>query len=118
MSCDSDKNGGAESTFGLRLDQLADLFAVAVEEQASEEIDTADEGVANMLRHQLAAVLPGEIRLTSLAGRSFLQVLLDPESSVRQLQVVKELAKDLTRTIFTFMNLGSMAACSREDPSP
>jgi hypothetical protein len=102
-----------KSTFGLRLDQLADLFAVAAEDQASTEADCAEERLADMLRRQLTEVMPGDsllfstasevsenqqCDLTSLTGRSMLEVLSDPESSVSQLQVVKEASKRLTTT--------------------
>ena len=102
-----------KSTFGLRLDQLADLFAVAVEDRTPPEADHADERLAQMLRCQLTKVLPGnallspssakvsdnkQCDLTSLAGRSLLQVLLSPETSISQLQVIKEASKRLTTT--------------------
>jgi hypothetical protein len=102
-----------KSTFGLRLDQLADLFAMAAKDRASTETDGADERLAEMLCDELAEVMPGNSLLfpaasevsanqqcdaTSLAGRSLLQVLFSPESSVNQLQVVKEASKRLTTT--------------------
>jgi hypothetical protein len=102
-----------KSTFGLRLDQLADLFAMATKDRASTETDSADERLAEMLCGELAEVMPGNSLLfpaasevsanqrydvTSLAGRSLLQVLFSPESSVSQLQVVKEASKRLTTT--------------------
>lgn len=99
--------------FGLRLGQLADLFAVAAEGRAPTEADRADEHLAEMLRRQLTEVMQGntllfpaasevsadrQCDLTSLAGRSLLEVLFSPESSVSQLQVVKEASKRLTTT--------------------
>ena len=102
-----------KSTFGLRLGQLADLFAVAAKDQAPTEANRADEHLAEMLRRQLTEVMPGKSLLfpaaleisanqqrdsTLLAGRSLLQVLFSPESSVSQLQVIKEAGKRLTAT--------------------
>jgi len=113
MSSSFEMGRNKKSTFGLRLDQLADLFAVAAEDQAPTEADRADEPLAEMLRRQLTQVMPGNSLLfpaasgvsanqrydvTSLAGRSLLQVLFSPESSISQLQVVKEASKRLTTT--------------------
>jgi hypothetical protein len=102
-----------KSTFGLRLGQLADLFAVAAKDQAPTEAGRADEHLAQMLRRQLTEVMPGnsllfpaasqisadhQCELTSLEGQSLLQVLFTSESSVTQLQVVKEAGKRLSAT--------------------
>jgi hypothetical protein len=102
-----------KSTFGLRLDQLADLFAVAAEDRAPTEADHADERLARILRRHLTLVLPKNVLLfpgnskvsddqpcylSSLAGRSLLQLLLGPETGLKQLQLVKEAAKRLTTT--------------------
>lgn len=113
MSLSFEMSRKRKSTFGLRLDQLADLFAVAAEDRVPTEADHADERLARMLRRQLTLVLPKNVLLfpgsskvsdnqqcdlTSLAGRSLLQVLLNPEASLNQLQLVKEAAKRLTTT--------------------
>jgi len=102
-----------KSTFGLRLDQLADLFAVAAEDREFTEADHDDERLARILRRQLTLVLPKNVLLfpgnsnvsdkqpcdlTSLAGRSLLQLLLGPETGLNQLKLVKEAAKRLTTT--------------------
>jgi hypothetical protein len=102
-----------KSTFGLRLDQLADLFAVAAKDRVPTEGDSTDGNLAQMLRCQLTEVLPGNVLsfpnstkvsdkkqcdLTSLAGRSLLQVFLSSETSIGQLQVIKEASKCLTKT--------------------
>jgi hypothetical protein len=101
------------STFGLRLDQLADLFGVAADDHAPTEADCAHEHLAEMLRRQLTEVMPGnsllltavseisasdKCDLTAMIGRSLLQVLSGPESSVHQLLVVKEASKSLSST--------------------
>ncbi|MFB0553675.1 MAG: hypothetical protein ACETWQ_10225 [Phycisphaerae bacterium] len=103
-----------KSTFGLRLDQLADIFAVAAKDKAPTEADRADKRLAEMLRRQLTEVIPGnsllfsatsevsatrQCDLTSLTGRSLLQALFSPESGVSQLQAVKEASKRLTTTL-------------------
>ncbi len=100
-----------KSTFGLRLDQLAGLFAVAAKDRAPTEVDLADGSLAQVLRLQLTEVLPGNVllfpnstkvpdkkqsNLISLAGRSLLQVFLSSETSISQLQVIKEASKRLT----------------------
>lgn len=101
------------STFGLRLDQLADLFGVAADDHALTETDCAHEHLSEMLRRQLTEVMPGnsllltavseisvsdKCDLTAMIGMSLLQVLSGPESSVSQLQVVKEASKSLSTT--------------------
>ncbi len=102
-----------KTTFGLRLGQLADLFAVAAKDQASPEAECADENLSEMLRIELAEVLPGSSLLfpavseisvnrqsdmTTLAGQSLQQVLFSPDSSIDQLQLIKEAGKRLTIT--------------------
>lgn len=102
-----------KTTFGLHLDQLADLFAVAAEDRTQIETDHDDGNLAQLLRYQLTEVLPGnallslssakgsdnkKCDLTSLAGRSLLQVLFSPETSISQLQAIKEASKHLTTT--------------------
>ena len=100
-----------KSTFGLQLAQLADLFAVAAKDRAPTEANLTDGNLAKMLRRQLTEVLPGnalllssstkvfekkQCDLISLAGRSLLQVFLSSETSISQLQVIKEASKCLT----------------------
>ncbi|MGB2864942.1 MAG: hypothetical protein WBC05_16565 [Sedimentisphaerales bacterium] len=102
-----------KSTFGLRLGQLADLFAVAVKNQASPEAECAEENLAEMLRGELAEVMPGSSLLfpavseisenrqdgmTTFAGQSLQQLLFSPDSSIDQLQLIKEAGKHLTIT--------------------
>ena len=99
------------STFGLKLDQLADLLAVAAEDQAPADSDCAHEHLAEMLRCRLTEVMPEDSQLltalskisasdksdvTAMTGLSLLQVLSDAESSVSQLQVLKESSKSVS----------------------
>jgi len=102
-----------KTTFGLRLGQLADLFAVAVKDQASSDSERVEENPAKMLRDELAEVMPGSSLLfpavseisenrqdsmTTLAGKSLQQVLFSPDSSIEQLKLIKEAGKHLTIT--------------------
>jgi len=123
-----------KSTFGLRLDQLADIFALAAKDKAPTEAERADKRLAEMLRRHLTEVMPGksllfsassevsatrQCDLTSLAGWSLLQVLFSPESSVNQLQAVKEASKRLTtrsvseteRAVATTIYHAAIASC-------
>ena len=102
-----------KTTFGLQLGQLADLFAVAAKDQASPEAECAEENLAEMLRGELAEVLPGSSLLfpavseisasrqsdvALLVGQSLLQLFFSPESTIGQLQLIKEAGKRLTIT--------------------
>ncbi len=123
-----------KSTFGLRLDQLADLFAMAAKDQAPAETNRADERLAEMLRCRLTEIMPGntllfqadsnasadqQSDLTSMAGRSLLQVLLNSETSISRLQIVKEASKRLTtmsvsdaeRAVATTIYHAAIASC-------
>lgn len=119
------------STFGLRLDQLADLFGVVAEDQAATEADCAHEHLAEILRRQLTEVMPGNSLLlvtvskiaasdlTPMGGKSLLEVLSNPESSVGQLQVVTEASKSLStaavseqeRAVTTTIYHAAIASC-------
>ena len=102
-----------KTTFGLRLGQLADLFAVAVKKQESVETECVEENLAEMLRGELAEVMPGgsllfpavteisenrQSDMTTLAGQSLQQVLFSSDSSIARLQLIKEAGKHLTIT--------------------
>ena len=83
MSSELENGESIESTLGLRLDQLADLFSVATDDRAPVEEAGAEEGsVGQILRHCLGAPFSGDSGPTGLPPRSVLQVLLDPESTV------------------------------------
>jgi hypothetical protein len=103
-----------KTTFGLRLGQLADLFAVAVRNQGSPEADCAEENLPQMLHDELVEVMPGSSLLfptvseisTSrqsdvalLVGQSLRQLFFGTEATIGQLQLVKEAAKRLTGTL-------------------
>ena len=119
------------STFGLRLDQLADLFGVAADDPVLTEADCADEHLAKTLRCRLTEVMPGNSLflvtvskiaasdLTAMMGKSLLQALSGRESSVSQLQVVKEASKSLStaavseqeRAVATTIYHAAIASC-------
>ena len=100
-----------ESTHGLRLDQLAGLFSLGVEDPDPAGAAGHDEKMAGLLREQLSCVLPKDMLLfdalvmmmgrlgcdvRSLAGRSLLEVLLSPQSDVGLLQAIKDCSKKLS----------------------
>lgn len=102
-----------KTTFGLRLGQLADLFAVVVNNQESPEADCAEENLPQMLRDELVEVMPGssllfptvseistsrQSNLALLVGQSLQQLFFGTEAMIGQLQLVKEAAKLLTGT--------------------
>jgi hypothetical protein len=102
-----------KTTFGLRLGQLADLFAMAVNKQETPEAGCAEEKLARMLHYELAEVMPGssllfpavsevsvsrQSDLALLVGQSLLQLFFGPEATIGQLQLVKEAAKRMTIT--------------------
>ena len=123
-----------KSTFGLGLGQLADIFAMATKDQASTERNCTEECLVEMLRHQLTEIMPGNSLLfataskiseyeqrdvISLAERSLQEVLFNPESSVQQLQIIKEAGKLLTtssdskveRALATTIYHAAIASC-------
>ncbi len=100
-----------ESTHGLRLDQLAGLFSLGVEDADPACAADQDEKMAGLLREQLSCVLPKDMLLfdalvmmmgrlgcdvRSLAGRSLLEVLLSPQSDLGLLQAIKDCSKKLS----------------------
>jgi hypothetical protein len=105
--------GKRRTTFGLRRDQLEKLFVIATKDQASVAPEYVEEDLAEMLHRQLAEIMPGKSMLfpaasersenepsdvISLIGRSLQEILFSPESSVKQLQTIKEISKRLTTT--------------------
>jgi len=100
-----------ESTYGLKLEQLANLFSVAAEDE-SHMIDFHNEkGAAGLLRNRLASTLPKDSillnsiltmldqpdsNIQSLAGKSLLEVLMNPKSEAGLLQAIKDYSKNLS----------------------
>ena len=123
-----------KSTFGLGLGQLADLFTIATKDRVSTERNCAAECLVDMLRHQLTEIMPGNSLLfaaaskiskyeqrdvISLAECSLQEVLFNPESSVQQLQMIKEAGSLLTtssdskveRALATTIYHAAIASC-------
>ena len=134
MALGSKMSEKRRSTFGLQLGQLADLFAIAAKSQVPPDRGCADERLARKLRNQLTGILPGNrlsfppcpqisedkrVDVPSLAGQSLHEVLLSPQFSVEQLQVVKEASKRLTtmavseaeRAVATTIYHAAIASC-------
>jgi hypothetical protein len=103
-----------ESTYGLRIDQMAGLFAMGREEPNLAD-NGADRGtMAGLLRRQLASTLPKHSLLfdallmmmdqegydtQSLRGRSLGDVLLDPLSDLDLLRAIKNCSKRLSHEL-------------------
>ncbi len=100
-----------ESTHGLRLDQLAGLLSLGLEDPDPADAAGHDEHMAGLLREQLSCVLPRSMLLfdalvmmmgrlgcdvRSLSGRSLLEVLRNPQSDIGLLQAIKDCSKKLS----------------------
>ena len=101
-----------ESVHGLRLDQLADVFSVGMDDP--DPAGGSMERMAGLLREQLSSTLPTSSLLfdalimmmgrlgcdvQSLAGRSLLEVLLSPHTDVGLLQAIKDCSKKLSASL-------------------
>ena len=102
------------STYGLGLDQMAVLFSLGRADPNPAEQKSGNADMGSFLREQLACVLPnGSIfcdvlvmmirgmgyDTRRLAGRSFGEVLLSPQSDVQLLQVVKDCSKVMSSAL-------------------
>jgi hypothetical protein len=100
-----------ESTHGLRLDQLAGLLSLGLEAPDPADAEGQDRRMTGLLHEQLSCVLPRSMLLfdalvmmmgrlgcdvRSLAGRSLLEVLRNPESDIGLLQAIKDCSKKLS----------------------
>lgn len=105
-----------ESTFGLKLEQLAELFSLGLEDGAATDGVCSDQEIAGMLRTQLAAQLPtgsfpsdsilmmmGRLGFdtSALAGKSLGEVLLDSRCGIDLLLAVKDCAKKLSHALIS-----------------
>jgi len=108
-----DMSSNKKTTFGLRLGQLADLFAVALKDQKSSEPECAEENLSQILRSELTEIMPGgsllfpavseisenrQDSMATIAGQSLQQILFSPDTGIDQLQLIKEAGKHLTIT--------------------
>jgi len=102
-----------QSTYGLKLEQLANLFSVAAEEENHMDDFHNEKAAAGLLQNQLTSSLPKDSLLLnsilmmldqpgsdiqSLAGKSLLEVLLNPKSDAGLLRVIKDYSKSLSRS--------------------
>jgi hypothetical protein len=102
------------STYGLRIDQMAALFAVGSEDLNSAQKGDGHEKMAELLHEQLNCPSPEssifrDILLMmigqsgrnpdALTGKSLNQVLLSPQSDLDLLRVLKESCKTLSRSL-------------------
>ena len=100
-----------KSTYGLRLDQMAGLFAMGSAEPDPAGAESADETLANLLHRELTCTEPNRSLLldtlvmmmdrqgcdaNSLGDRSLGEVLLNPQSDIDLLQAIKECSKTLS----------------------
>ena len=105
---------GKKSTYGLRLDQLAELLSVGIDESDFLDKISDDKAIAGMLRNWLIKSLPKDSSLLdsllvimgrlgcgmqSLAGKSIGDVLLDPQTDIGLLQAIKIYGKKLSFTV-------------------
>jgi hypothetical protein len=103
----------AKSTYGLKIEQLADLFSIGLERAIPMDGILDDEATACLLREQLTSRLPKDSFLfdslllimgrlgcdvRSLAGKSLGAVLLDPGSDIALLQAIKDHSKKLSHS--------------------
>jgi len=103
-----------ESTFGLRLDQMASLFSMSVGEPDPSDEEGEREQMAALLQEQLASALVKRSLLFDtlvmmldqqghdtrfLAGTSLGEVLLSPQSDIALLQGIKNCSKKLSERL-------------------
>lgn len=103
-----------ESTFGLKLEQLAEIFSLGLDDDLTTDMVYDDQTIAEMLRIQFSWQLPkgsfpsdsifmmmGRMGFdtSSLAGKSFDEVLLDSRCDIDLLLTVKDCGKKLSRTL-------------------
>jgi hypothetical protein len=98
-----------KSTYGLKIEQLADLFSIGAEEENHVDDMGDDQAAGDLLHNQLTNTLPKDSFLLdsmgrlgcdvrSLAGKSLAEVLLDPRSDIDLLQAIKAHSKQLSCT--------------------
>ena len=102
------------STYGLRLDQMKNLFFMGAEPADSGEMRDDNEKMADLLQEQLTRALPrGSLLLDALfmmldrqgcdtrplAGKSLGDVFLDSQSDVELLEAIKNCSKKLSTAL-------------------
>jgi len=106
-----EKDMDKKSTFGLKLEQLANLFAVGVEKTVPLDDACDDREIADLLQSQLTTALPQDLVLfdsllmmmgrlgcdtRSLAGKSLGEILLDSKSDIGLLHAIKDYTKEMS----------------------
>jgi hypothetical protein len=102
------------STFGLRLDQMQNLFSLGTSDPDPSDEEGNNEKMAGLLREQLACALPERPLLFDalimmmeqqgydtqpLAAKSLSQVFSGPGSDIGLLRAIKECSKTLSCTL-------------------
>lgn len=113
-SGDSEMRMERESTYGLRLDQMAGLFAMGADDPDPAAEGTDDGTLRDLLHEQLTRTDPKESILRdalvmmiassgadagTLARRPLGEVLLNPQSDLGLLRAIKDAAKTLSGTL-------------------
>ena len=103
-----------KSTYGLSLDQLADLLAVGIDEPGFVDKISDDTAIAAALHNWLVRSLPQDASLldsllvimgrlgcgmNALVGKSVGKILLDPQTDIGILQAIKTYGKKLSYTV-------------------
>ena len=101
-----------KSTYGLRLDQLAGLFSLGTDGPV--EGREGQERMADLLREHLTSALPTGLLLLdalmmmmgrlgyntrSIAGKTIVGVVLNPQSDIGLLRAIKECCKRLSSSL-------------------
>ena len=103
-----------ESTYGLTLEQLAELLSIGIDEVNFLDELSDNEVIAGLLQDRLISSLPRDASLLdsflviiakmgyglqSLSGKSLGGILLDPETDIGLLQAIKTYGKKLSFTV-------------------
>jgi len=105
---------GKKSTFGLKVEQLADLLSIGIEEADFLDKISGDGATEELMQAWLITPLPKEASLIdallvimgqmgygieSLTGKSLSQVILDPKTDIGILKAIKTYSKKLCATV-------------------
>jgi hypothetical protein len=113
-SSDSEVKMEKKSTYGLRLDQMASLFAMGADDLDSAAESSEDATLRDLLREQLTCAEPkGSLLLDTLVmmmdplggdagalnGMTLSEALLNPQSDIGLVQAIKDCSKTLSCTL-------------------
>ena len=103
-----------KTTYGLKLEQLADLLSIGIEEGDFLNKISGDKATEELMEAWLITSLPREASLIdallvimgqmgygieSLTGKSLSQVILDPKTDISILKAIKTYSKKLSATV-------------------